>query len=155
MGNALKITFAILMLASSVSADAYCFKEAAAKYKTDPLLLYAMAEQESTFNQYAYNRSNKNKTYDIGLMQINSDHLTELMKMGITEADLVNNACLNVMVGAWYLARNFVQYGISSTGYWEAVGAYNAGTAKTNLAHNARMEYSWKIYKRMVKHSSK
>lgn len=154
MGNALKITFAVLMLASSVSANAYCFKEAAARYKTEPLLLYAMAEQESTFNQYAYNR-NKNKTYDIGLMQVNSAHLTELLKMGITEADLVKNACLNVMVGAWYLARNFVQYGITSTGYWEAVGAYNAGTGKTKLAHDARMKYSWKIYKRMVKHSSK
>lgn len=148
MKIALPITFCLL-LAVSTGASAFCFKEAGARYGIDPLLLYAIAKQESKFNPKAVNRNNKDGTYDVSLMQINSSHFDELARFGITERDLLQNPCLATHVGAWILARNMQKYGNKTTsGFWSAVGAYNAGTSNRN--HSKRMHYAWKIYNHMA-----
>jgi hypothetical protein len=48
-----------------------CWEEAATKYGINAQLLYAIAKTESGLNPQAFNR-NKNGSYDVGLMQINS-----------------------------------------------------------------------------------
>lgn len=141
-----KVLAAILFLAVT-NASGFCFKEAGERYSVDPLVLYAIAKQESRFNPNAYNRNNKDGSYDIGLMQINSSHLDELAAFGIAEKDLAQNPCLNVQVGAWILSRNLAKYRHEKDGFWSAVGAYNAGTSKQN--HNKRMDYAWAIYNHM------
>ena len=51
-------------------------------------------------NPNALNQNNKNGSYDIGIMQINSIHLNELWtKYGISEDDLYNPR-LNIHIGA-------------------------------------------------------
>jgi hypothetical protein len=49
--------------------------------------------------------SNTNGTSDLGLMQINTIHLKELSRHGITEPMLQNNECINLGVAAWYVRR--------------------------------------------------
>lgn len=108
------------VLAKTPSFDA-CFDDAANKYSVDPRILRAIAQTESSMRPNAMGPPNKNGTYDIGLMQINSMHLKRLSKQGITEKKLMN-ACTSIYVGAWILAENIARYGRT----WNAVGAYNA-----------------------------
>jgi soluble lytic murein transglycosylase-like protein len=115
-----------------------CWEEAAARYGVNPYVLYAIAKTESNLNPSAINRGNRNGTYDIGLMQINSGWLPELRKHGIGEAQLLD-ACTNIQVGAWVLAQNMRRMGNS----WEAVGAYNARDAQL------RIKYALKVYRNM------
>lgn len=119
----------MLTLLASQASFAFCFDEAAAKYSSpphftiDPLMLKAIAKTETGLVSGKMGPINANGTYDIGLMQINSSHLTVLSRYGINQERLLTDACLNVQVGAWIFAKNIARYGQT----WRAVGAYNAG----------------------------
>lgn len=68
----------------------------------------------------ALNR-NRDGSWDVGLMQINSRWLPTLARHGI-KAEELWDPCVSIHIGAWILAGNFRQLGFN----WEAVGAYNA-----------------------------
>ena len=92
-------TLFFLLLSLNCAAENY-FVEAGKKYGIDPQLLWAIAKTESQLNPNALNQNNKNGSYDIGIMQINSIHLNELWtKYGISEDDLYNPR-LNIHIGA-------------------------------------------------------
>lgn len=92
-------TLFFLLLSLNCVAENY-FVEAGKKYGIDPQLLWAIAKTESQLNPNALNQNNKNGSYDIGIMQINSIHLNELWtKYGISEDDLYNPR-LNIHIGA-------------------------------------------------------
>jgi soluble lytic murein transglycosylase-like protein len=125
-----------LLLALLADPASACWEEAAAHYGVNAHLLYAIAKTESGLNPNAINRSNRNGTYDIGLMQINSSWLPTLKKHGIDEKQLYD-PCTSIQVGAWILAQNMRKMGTT----WEAVGAYNARDAAL------RIKYAWKVYR--------
>ncbi|OCQ52563.1 Transglycosylase SLT domain protein [Photorhabdus australis subsp. thailandensis] len=140
---------ALLLIAAIVfcfRTHAFCFNEAGAKYRIDPLLLKAIATQESGLNtqEININRNKKGKilSIDYGLMQINSMHIPELKLLGIIQSkdDLLNNSCLNIQIGAWILAKHLQKCGIN----WTCLGSYNAGFKKDN--DSKRMNYARKIY---------
>ncbi len=112
------VSLLFLLLGQNCHAD--CWGEVEKRYAISRYLLLAIAQHESGLNPSAYNR-NRNGSYDIGLMQINSSWLPVLKSYGIGETEL-KEPCINLNVGAWILANNFVTYGKS----WRAVGAYNA-----------------------------
>ncbi|PRC93854.1 transglycosylase SLT domain-containing protein [Solimicrobium silvestre] len=115
-------TLLVMLVSSTDSAYASCFVSAGKKYTIDPQLLEAIAQVESSMNPQALNR-NRDGSEDIGLMQINSSHLVRLRKDGITRQQLLDDACLSVMIGAEILSGFIGQFGYT----WRAVGAYNAG----------------------------
>src|ERR1700681_3837649 len=117
-----RIATAIFVLCLAPSLASACWDEAGDRYGVSPHLLYAMARVESSLNPAAINNSHRKDTgnYDIGLMQINSSHLSRLARHGINEADLYD-PCTNIHVGAWLLADEFSRYGVS----WEGGRAYN------------------------------
>lgn len=135
-----------LLLTFAQPAQAFCYKEAGERYHIDPLLLRAISKVESRFNPGAinYNRDKKGRitSRDYGLMQINSTQLPKLRAMGVlnNEQDLLTKPCLNVMVGAWVLARHLQVCGVT----WECLGSYNAGFADDNSSR--RMIYARKVY---------
>ena len=100
-----------------------CFTLASKQYNVPAKLLRAIAKTETKLDQYAIN-VNKNHTYYIGIMQINSTWLKKLGRVGITQVDLING-CKNIQIGAWILASNIKQYGFNN----RAIGAYNSPTA--------------------------
>lgn len=130
-----RILLAALALLTAAPPASACWEAVAARYGLNPYLLYAVARTESNLNPAAVNRSNKNGTYDIGLMQINSSWLPKLRSFGIEEAQLYD-ACTNLSVGAWILAGNMRAMGNS----WNAVGAYNAKRP------DLRLRYALKVY---------
>lgn len=118
------------LLFMSFGASAFCFEEAAKFQNINPDLLKAIAYTESRMNQEAVNvnraESGEVLSTDYGVMQINSAWFGKLRDLGISAEDVINNACVNVHVGAWVLAQNLKHSGEN----WLAVGAYNAGYAK-------------------------
>jgi hypothetical protein len=113
-----------------------CFEKASLAYNISPLLLWAIAKVESNFNPYALNK-NKDGSYDIGIMQINSSHLKTLEKYGLFDKRYIWDPCYNIHVGAWILSKCIQRYGYT----WEAIGCYNAVTPWK------RKKYSYKVYK--------
>jgi soluble lytic murein transglycosylase-like protein len=129
------LMFFIFAISANASA---CWDAAAQKYGVPSSLLYAIAKTESNLDQSVIGK-NKNGTYDIGIMQINSMWLPTLKKFGISEKTLRENICVNIEVGAWILRKNIDKYGYD----WNAIGAYNSSTpAKRDL-------YAWHVYKHL------
>ena len=135
------------LLSCPAVAFGACFDVAGARYGVSSQLLCAVAKCESNMNATAINRTHKARTgtIDIGLMQINSSHLTWLEKYGIDEQRLLD-PCTSVHVGAYLLAANLQRYGDT----WEAVGAYNAACSKLKgeKCTEARTRYAWCVHRR-------
>lgn len=130
----MKWTAAVVLVVFAQWAQANCWQEAGTRYRLDPWLLYSIAKKESQLVTNAVNR-NTDGTQDLGLMQINSTHLPKLAKYGVTESDLLRDACLNINVGAWILSWNVHRHGNTKF----SLGAYNAGTRR-NAKQEARRE---------------
>ncbi|TKC83523.1 lytic transglycosylase domain-containing protein [Trinickia terrae] len=107
---------------ASAPARADCFDEAAKYQKVNPLILRAIAWQES-HNQPDALHKNANGSTDYGLMQINSIHLPTLAQYGISTGTLME-PCKNVYIAAWHLRQKMNKYGNT----WQAVGAYHSET---------------------------
>jgi len=104
----------------SVRAD--CFDEAARYQHVNPMILRAIAWQESHYHPHAMRR-NENGSIDYGLMQINSIHLSRLSRYGISRSVLMQ-PCASVYIDAWHLRQKMNKYGNN----WHAVGAYHSET---------------------------
>ena len=102
-----------------------CWDYAAKKFGNDAWMLFAIASVESSFNTQAVNQ-NTNKSTDIGLMQINTIHLNELSRMGISRSDLINDPCKSVIAGSYILRQKINRWGYNVDG----IGAYNSGNDK-------------------------
>ena len=118
-----------------------CWEIAGDRYQIDPILLYAIAEQESSLNPEAINARENDE--DVGLMQINSFWYPHLESFNIEREDLFD-PCTSILVGAYVLAISIQSFGYT----WEAVGAYNAGTSKKNRAVKARAVYATSVRRR-------
>jgi len=133
---------ALLFLAWPAQAVPFksCFKDASQRYGVDPQLLVAIAKTESSMNPNAVGPKNANGTYDMGIMQINSEWLPRLSKFGIDRAELMQ-VCTNIHVGAWIMAHNIARHGST----WKAVGAYNASSASKQAVYatKVRDNYVW------------
>jgi len=114
-----------------------CFLDAARRYGINVWLLWGIAKVESGFNPYAVNK-NRNGSYDIGLMQINSLWIPVLKERGfIDDVEDLYDPCRSVYVGAWILSQCIRDYGYT----WRAVGCYHS-------RHPVRgMRYAWKVKK--------
>ncbi len=136
--TAMTVALSFACISSAVARD--CWVQAGEQYGIDPLLLLAIAKVESSMNPRAVNR-NRNGTCDIGLMQINSMHLPRLIKVGVTRKRLIDEPCTSVNTGASILAGFIDQFGYT----WNAVGAYNAGTAPIRAPQ--RKIYAHKVWR--------
>src|ERR1700761_6088827 len=114
-------------------AHADCFDEAAKYQKVNPLILRAIAWQESHNKPDAINK-NANGSTDYGLMQINSIHLDTLAQYGISSGTLMQ-PCKSVYVAAWHLRQKMNKYGNS----WQAVGAYHSETPALRDKYSAQI----------------
>ncbi|MEQ5842590.1 lytic transglycosylase domain-containing protein [Paraburkholderia acidicola] len=135
------VSFGLCPLAVQAQAQAQvqtqtdCFTAAAQYQHVSPLVLRAIAWQESHANARAIHH-NANGSTDYGMMQINSIHLPALSRYGISVNDLIV-PCKNVFIAAWYLHRMTAKYGNT----WTAIGAYHSETPaeRDRYAHSIEM----------------
>lgn len=121
MGNMRNVlVIAILLVAVSSKANAFCFDEAGAQYGINPQILRAIAKVESNFNPAAIN-ANTNGTYDVGLMQINSIWAPTI---GKERWKNLGDPCENAKTGAFILSTCMNKYGYT----WKAIGCYHSQT---------------------------
>ena len=143
------LSFATPLLANELpdaaNTSSNCWVDAGTRYKVDPWLLYSIAEQESSLNPLAVNH-NRDKSRDVGLMQINSFWFPELEKYGLSERHLFD-PCTNIHIGAWILSQSIQVFGNN----WRAVGAYNAGTGKNEQREKLRQKYAERVYQRYLR----
>lgn len=146
-----KITLKSILLLSTLSYcyadDSFkdelnqnCITDTAKELNLDPVLLLSIARQESNYNPRAYNK-NKNGSYDVGFMQINSLWSKHLSKQGISSENLYE-VCVNVKAAAWILDNNFKDFGKN----WHSIGVYHAGTRKGEAFSKRRKKYAHTIY---------
>ena len=123
---------------TDLSSDiAVCIATAAHQYALDPLLLLAVKYVETADRTDTPIRYNKNGSWDIGLMQINTVWKDTLSRHGISSADL-EIPCKNIAVGAWILADKIKQKGI-----WEGVGSYHSNTPRLSQRYRDKVKAVW------------
>lgn len=114
------------------------FKLVAEEFSLQPEILEAVAEHESGRNPWALNiegrsfypvsrdealmiiEKNKEKSFDVGLMQVNSYWIR---KYGLSIPEVLEPDG-NVRLGAWILRYCLDEYGYN----WRAIGAYHTGS---------------------------
>ena len=133
-----RVSIALAGLAIGQAAHAEYVDDAAAYQHVNPMLLRAIAWQESHDHADA-THSNNNGTVDYGLMQINSVHMPALSQYGIS-LDTLMQPDANVYIGAWHLHEQMLHY----SNIWQAVGAYHSATPAL------RDQYSQQIYAILV-----
>lgn len=119
-------------------AETQCLWDASRRYSVDPLLLKAIIKVESGGKATAVGK-NKNGSYDIGIMQINSAWLPTLRKYGVTASGLFD-PCVNIHVGTWVLAGNIARFGYT----WRALGAYNAASEGKRMRYASKVMRVWR-----------
>jgi hypothetical protein len=112
-----------------------CIVQAAAHYRAHPNLIRAVLKTEGGKVGQIRQNNDKRKSFDMGPMQINSRHLPELARYGITKDMLVNDECLNIHIGTYYLQRHIV----TGSDLWRSVGNYFSTTPSLNVAYQYRV----------------
>lgn len=110
-----------------------CVASASRRYGVHPQLIQAVMKTEGgTTGQVS---RNSNGSYDMGLMQINSIHLPELTRMGLTREQVINDECTNILVGTYKL-RQAID---SGTDFWTGVSRYHSKTPSKARRYLARV----------------
>ncbi len=118
----LGIAAVVAAVVAAAPARADCFDDAGAYHHVNPLILRAIAWQESRNRPNAVH-VNANGSRDYGVMQINSIHLPELARYRITSTTLME-PCKNIYIAAWHLRSKIDKHGNT----WSAMGAYHSET---------------------------
>lgn len=106
-----------------------CIENASQTYHVPSSIVLAVMRQEG--GRVGAVTTNKNGTYDIGPMQINSSHLSFFAKHGISRDMLLNDPCVNVYAGTWMIANGMAHSG----DFWRGVGLYHSATPVLNVSY--------------------
>lgn len=116
-----------------------CINQAAIQYHVPATMIISIIKTENGRNGLSV--INKNGTYDLGVMQINSSWLKKLENKGISAEKVKTDPCVNVSVGAWILAQ-----GIANDKGWKGVGNYHSYTTKHNLVYREQVKKTYSNY---------
>jgi hypothetical protein len=131
-----------------IDVPLHCVEEAAVMFHVpESIIISVLLTERGKIGEIS---KNKNSTYDIGLMQINSSQLNELKKYNITESDLKYNACINVKVGTWILAKKIANGKNLATG----IGDYNSHTYHFNKRYYKLVETNFTKLNNIVRYMS-
>jgi soluble lytic murein transglycosylase-like protein len=84
-----------------------CLKETAELFGLPPSLILLILEVES--GRVGQISKNKNGSFDMGPMQINSFWLPRLQALGLNQRTVIDHGCVNLAVGSWILRSHLSQ----------------------------------------------
>ena len=116
-------------LACGQSNQTACLPSAASYHGVNQHLLLAVLTVESGLNPQAIGKNN-NGTFDLGMGQINSIHLPDLQRYGLTAQHLFD-PCKSIYVSAWFLRRGLDRYGYT----WFGAATYHSTKPEHNLRY--------------------
>lgn len=111
-----------------------CINQAAITYHVPAILIISVLKTEGGRNGTIHR--NRNGSYDLGVMQINTRWLPTLAQFGISAEAVRYNPCSNVNVGAWILAGSIA----GSNEMWRGVGDYNSHTSIYNQRYSQKVQ---------------
>ena len=114
-----------------------CINQAAIEFNIPAKLIISVLEIER--GKVGQIVQNKNKTYDIGPMQINSSWLPTLARYGITQHDLQYNVCKNIEVGGWILSKMIA----NGKDLLSGIGNYHSHTASINKHYGSMVKINY------------
>ena len=102
-----------------------CVSTASATYGVPELVIRAILKQEG--GMVGTMSRNKNDSYDLGPMQINTSNLGLISKKYpfLDWRHITYNPCINIMVGTWFLQQKIQNRGGV---IWEGIGDYHSTT---------------------------
>lgn len=115
-----------------------CWDYAGSKFNVDPWLLFAIADVESTFRT-GIKSKNKNASYDLGLMQINTIHIPYFQGKGLSKEEIQYDSCKNIIAAAYLLRKSINKYGYNIDG----IGGYHSGTPRLRKAYGQKVIKSY------------
>ena len=125
------------------------FQKVASEYHLPWFLLKAIAITENHKLNPRLIKKNTNKTYDIGLMQINSMWIKKLKnKFPKISIKKLKEPYFNIKIGAYILLQNIKKFGYS----WKSVSYYHSFTKKHRLKWLKRIKNNIKY---LAKHDER
>ncbi|CAE6794558.1 hypothetical protein R70006_05009 [Paraburkholderia domus] len=132
------------------AATLECVLDSAVRYQTPADVLLAIGQYEAGQDGSAI--PNANGTYDLGRAGINTIHLQELARYGVSPQTAIHylryDGCYNYAMAAYLLRQQLVQ---CSQAYWTCVANYHSHTARFNEAYQKRiipLARQWAAYLR-------
>ena len=122
-----------------------CINTAAITYHIPATLIVSILKKENGRTGLAV--KNKNDSYDLGNMQINTSWLPMLARYGYTRHDLQYNPCKNVMAGSWILAKSLAQ----GHTLWSGIGNYHSHTPKHNQSYQNSIHATYQQLNNILK----
>ena len=116
-----------------------CINQAAIRYHVPAAVIVSVIQTEKGRNGMAI--KNKNGTYDLGIMQVNTSWVPKLAKHGINIESVQSDPCVNIQVGTWILAQ-----GIARNDGWQGVANYHSSTPKHNQQYQERIKNTYSRY---------
>ena len=129
------LAFFTCVMIAPCSVDASCVDFASNEFRLDARIIYSIIKTQSNFNSKAIN-INTNKSWDIGLMQINTIHQDELREHGMKLSDLLV-PCKNIIVGSWLLRRHI---DAANGNVWQGVGDYHSLTPELSFQYALKVK---------------
>lgn len=111
-----------------------CINDAAISYHLPAILIIAVLKTEN--GKIGAVTQNKNKTYDIGPMAINSSWLPELKKYGVTQQDIQYDMCVNIKMGAFILSKKIA----NRTDLAIGIGDYHSHSVTLNTVYYQKVK---------------
>lgn len=128
----------IQMLEEKTPLTEECVNVALERYGVHPLVLSLILKVEGGYSGARIR--NTDGSFDLGLAQINTIHLPELRKYGLTENMLRNNDCISFGVAAWHVNRVAQGQKIDSEeAFYSVVARYHSKTPRHNENYSRKL----------------
>lgn len=126
--------------ASEITAS--CKSKISSQFHIPEIVLNTYLKTEGAKSGYI--RTNKNGSWDVGPMQINSVHWkTFYERFKISPVALRNNGCVNLMVGAYLIREQLDEAGKERIDGWDAFFEVAANYHSKTPEFNQKYQHDW------------